>query len=52
MLRHYVRIAWRTILKQRMYALVTIIGLSLGFGIFLFFFQMYDWARSSPWGRS
>ncbi|MBN1272894.1 MAG: ABC transporter permease [Candidatus Aminicenantes bacterium] len=29
-----------------MYALITIIGLSIGFALFLFFFRLYDWARS------
>lgn len=46
MLLNYLKIAWRTIHKQRMYALVTIVGLSLGFSIFLFFFRLYDWAQS------
>jgi len=46
MLLNYLKTAWRTIRKQRMYALVTIAGLSLGFSIFLFFFRVYDWARS------
>jgi putative ABC transport system permease protein len=42
----YLKIAWRTIRRQRSYALVVIAGLSVGFGIFLFFFRLYDWARS------
>ncbi len=46
MLFNYIKIAWRNILNQRMYALVTITGLSLGFSIFLFFFRLYDWAWS------
>ncbi|MDH4195991.1 MAG: ABC transporter permease [Candidatus Aminicenantes bacterium] len=42
----YLKISWRTIRRQRSYALVVIAGLSIGFGIFLFFFRLYDWARS------
>ncbi len=42
----YLKTAWRTILRQRSYALVIIAGLSVGFSIFLFFFRLYDWARS------
>jgi putative ABC transport system permease protein len=42
----YLKMAWRTIRRQRSYALVIIAGLSVGFSIFLFFFRLYDWARS------
>ena len=42
----YLKIAWRTIRRQRASTLVVIAGLSAGFGIFLFFFRLYDWARS------
>ena len=43
---NYLKTAWRTIRRQRSYTLVVVAGLSLGFSIFLFFFRLYDWARS------
>jgi putative ABC transport system permease protein len=42
----YLKTAWRTIRRQRSYALVIIAGLSIGISLFLFFFRLYDWARS------
>jgi len=42
MFRNYLKIAIRTIKKQKIYSVVTISGLVFGFGIFIFFAQTFN----------
>ncbi len=47
MFRSYIKITWRNLLKQKMYSLITISGLAIGLGVFLFFFRFYLWADTA-----
>lgn len=47
MFSSYFKITWRNLLKQRMYSLITISGLAIGLGVFLFFFRFYLWADAA-----
>ena len=47
MLRNYLVIAFRNLLKQKLYTLITVLGLAVGLGVFLFFFRFFWWALKS-----
>jgi len=47
MVKNYLRIAFRNLMKQKMYSAITIVGLAVGFGVFLFFFRFYLWALNA-----
>ena len=44
MLSNYLKIAWRYLRKQKLYSVIKILSLSLGFGIFILFYLVSDWA--------
>jgi len=44
MVKNYLRIAFRNLMKQKMYSAITVVGLAVGFGVFIFFFRFYLWA--------
>ncbi|MFC2088081.1 ABC transporter permease [Calditrichota bacterium] len=43
MLLNYLKIAIRNLQKQKIYSLITIFGLAVGLGVFLFFFRFFWW---------
>ena len=47
MLKNYLKTAFRNLKKQKMYSAITLTGLAVGFGIFLFFFRVIVWALSA-----
>ncbi len=47
MLVNYLKIAFRTLMRQKMYSLITISGLAVGLGIFLLFYAFYDWKMTA-----
>jgi putative ABC transport system permease protein len=47
MFKNYINIAVRNIMKQKMYSLITMAGLAIGFGVFIFFFRFFIWALSA-----
>jgi len=46
MLFNYVKIAFRNLIKQKMYSAITVVGLGIGLGVFLFFFTFFYRAHS------
>lgn len=44
---NYVKIALRNLIKQKMYSVITVVGLGIGFGVFLFFFIFFYRASSA-----
>ena len=46
MLKNYFKIALANLLKQRFYSFITVLGLAVGFGIFLYFFTLFKWGIS------
>lgn len=47
MIKNYFKTSWRMLLKQKMYSIITISGLAVGLGVFLFFFRFHDWAMTA-----
>ena len=47
MIGSYLRIALRNVMKQKMYSVITVAGLSMGLGVFLFFFRFFMWALNA-----
>lgn len=47
MLRNYFKIAFRNMLRQKVHSFLTVAGLAVGLGIFLFIFRFYSWRMNS-----
>ncbi|OGU55688.1 MAG: hypothetical protein A2V66_07635 [Ignavibacteria bacterium RBG_13_36_8] len=47
MFRNYFKITCRNFLKQKIYTLITLSGLAIGLGVFLFFFRLFYWAETA-----
>lgn len=47
MVKNYLRIAFRNLMKQKMYSTITVVGLAVGLGVFIFFFRFYLWALNA-----
>jgi putative ABC transport system permease protein len=47
MIKNYFKTIWRSLLKQKIYTIITISGLTVGLGVFLFFLRFYIWALSA-----